>query len=467
MSQDVLSNMPEPVSVTELSHDLKRTLEQKFDFVRVRGELSKVKIYASGHLYTDLKDENSVINAVCWRGVLNTLSIRPEEGLEVICTGKITTYPARSNYQLVIESMELAGEGALLKMLEERKKKLQAEGLFDAERKKPIPFLPRSIGVITSPSGAVIHDILHRLEDRFPLPVLLWPATVQGANTVRDVIAGIQAFNNLPDDMRPDILIIARGGGSLEDLMPFNEEAIIRAVAESNIPVISAVGHETDTTLIDFVSDRRAPTPTAAAEMAVPVLHDLRHGIAMHQQRLTNMMDNRLKHSRSDIRDLQRRLGDPIQILNIQYQKLDYLLLQAQKNMGQIVNQFTTRFVKATVPHPRLKIEHGTEKLHTLSQRLVPSVLRYVEKTQTKLGHSASLLETLSFKNTLARGYAVVKNTHGKLVTNAADAKAQEALQIQFADDVVTTYPSVEKSKTLPKKKPADKNDKSEQGTLL
>jgi exodeoxyribonuclease VII large subunit len=285
-----ISNQPEALSVSELSQKLKRTLEQQFDFVRIRGELSRVKIHTSGHLYTDLKDENAVINAVCWRGTVSQLSIKPEEGLEVICTGKITTYPARSNYQLVIESMELAGQGALLKMLEERKKKLQAEGLFDPARKRALPFLPETIGIITSPTGAVIQDMLHRLGDRFPRRILLWPAAVQGENTVRDVIAGIKAFHALPAGQRPDVLIVARGGGSLEDLMSFNDEAIVRAIAASEIPTIAAIGHETDVTLIELAADRRAPTPSAAAEMAVPVRADLIYTLSSHRQRMENLL---------------------------------------------------------------------------------------------------------------------------------------------------------------------------------
>jgi len=438
-----LTNMPEPVSVSELSNRLKRSIEQQFDFVRVRGELSKVKVYGSGHLYTDLKDENSVINAVCWKGTLSRLSIKPEEGMEVICTGKLTTYPARSNYQLVIDSMELAGEGAQLKLLEERKKKLAAEGLFDAARKKPIPFLPKRLGIITSPSGAVIHDILHRVQDRFPLHVLLWPATVQGVNTVPEVIAGIKAFNAMDADLRPDVLIVARGGGSLEDLMPFNEEAIIRAVAASDIPVISAVGHETDTTLIDFVSDRRAPTPTAAAEMAVPVLADLLYAVGNQQQRLLNFINNRLKHDRSELRNFQTRLGDPVQILNIQQQKLDYLSLQAQQGLKNLVNRLAQGFTRtqSRLVHPKVQLTHTAERLQIVSQRLDPAFSRYLDKTAQQVKHASSLLESFSFKNVLARGFAVVTNENDHVITSAAEAKKQTGLKLIFADGLAKAVP--------------------------
>jgi exodeoxyribonuclease VII large subunit len=440
---DILSNIPEPVSVSELSQKLKRTIEQSYDFVRVRGELSKVKIYASGHLYTDLKDDNSVINAVCWKGVLNTLSIRPEEGMEVICTGKITTYPARSNYQLVIESMELAGQGALLKMLEDRRKKLEAEGLFSAAIKKQLPFIPKSIGLITSPSGAVIHDILHRLSDRFPLPVLLWPATVQGVNTVREVVAGIEAFNGLPENERPDIIIIARGGGSLEDLMPFNEEAIVRAVAASQIPIISAVGHETDTTLCDYAADRRAPTPTAAAEMAVPVRNDLIHTIGMQQQRLHKVISNTLDHHLKDIRHLQKSLGDPMQILNPQYQKLDFIDVRAQKALQRLTGNLAQRFIKTSgsLRHPQMQISHAIDKLQNVSVRLLPAFKRRTDKFEQQLKNSGSLLESFSFKKTLERGFALVTGQDGSIIRNAAQAKTQNKLKLQFADSEILAIP--------------------------
>ena len=442
---EILSNTPEPVSVSELSQKLKRTIETSFDFVRVRGELSKVKVYASGHLYTDLKDANSVINAVCWKGVLNTLSIRPEEGLEVICTGKITTYPARSNYQLVIESMELAGQGALLKMLEDRRKKLEAEGLFDQSRKKPIPFMPKSIGIITSPSGAVIHDIMHRISERFPLSVLLWPAAVQGVNTVRDVVTGLQTFNALPDAEKPDVIIIARGGGSLEDLMPFNEEAIARAVAASIIPVISAVGHETDTTLCDYAADRRAPTPTAAAEMAVPVRADLLYTVQNQQQRLNNVVLNRLKHDRLVLSDMRKSLGDPMQILNIQYQKLDYLALNAQKSLQTITGNFTRRFSNAAagLRHPQMQLAHANDKLQNVTKRIEPAFQRQYDKISRSLKHADALLESFSFKKTLARGFALVTTTDGKLVTSADQAQQQLKLKLRFADREITTTPDV------------------------
>lgn len=411
---DKLTNMPEPFSVSELSFKLKRMLEREFEYVRVRGELSKVKVYPSGHLYTDLKDENSVLNSVCWKGVLGTLSIKPEEGLDVICTGKITSYPARSNYQLVIETMELAGQGALLKMLEERKKRLEAEGLFDPKRKKQIPFLPQRIGIITSPMGAVIRDILHRLEDRFPRHVLLWPATVQGASTVQEVVRGIQEMQRLPEGQRPDVLIIARGGGSLEDLMPFNDEAIVRAIAACTIPTISAIGHETDTTLIDYAADRRAPTPTAAAEMAVPVRADLIATTASFDQRMRSLMMNQVRHDKAQLAAFSARLGDPQQIINTQQMRLDYLGLHAQQGLKSVFNRSEQQFIRL-----QNQLRHPQQTLDLLKQRVVSA---------------GQLLESYSFKNVLARGFALITDPNGHVVTQASQAKKHSTLKMTFGD---------------------------------
>src|SRR6185503_142811 len=264
-----------PYSVSELSFALKRTLEDAYGFVRLRGEVSKVTFHSNGHVYLTLKDERAAIDGVVWKTNVRGLGIRPQQGLEVVVTGKITTYPSGSRYQIVIETMEPAGIGALLAQLERVKAKLAAEGLFAPERKQPLPAMPAVVGVVTSPTGAVIRDILHRIRDRWPCRVIVWPVVVQGDAAAAQVTAAVQGFGKLQPGgkvPRPDVLIVARGGGSVEDLWPFNDEALARAVAACPIPLISAVGHETDTTLIDFVSDRRAPTPTAAAEMATPVL---------------------------------------------------------------------------------------------------------------------------------------------------------------------------------------------------
>ena len=315
------------LTVSELSSAIKRTLESGFDRVRVRGEISGFKRAGSGHLYLQLKDDAACIKAVVWRSTAMRLGLNPEDGMEVVATGRITSYAERSEYQLVIERVELAGLGALLKLLEDRKKKLAAEGLFDAARKQPLPLLPSVIGVVTSPSGAVIRDILHRLEDRFPRHVLLWPVLVQGEGAAQQVANAIRGFNALSAGgkvPRPDVLIVARGGGSLEDLMAFNEEIVVRAAAASEIPLISAVGHETDTTLIDFASDRRAPTPTAAAEMAVPVRADLIAEVAQCGHRLARAASRQLAEQRLTIEGLGRGLPDPVRLIQEKSQQLDH-----------------------------------------------------------------------------------------------------------------------------------------------
>ncbi|KAF0137498.1 MAG: exodeoxyribonuclease VII large subunit, partial [Xanthobacteraceae bacterium] len=307
------SNTPE-ISVSELSAAIKRTVEDAFGYVRLRGEVSGFKgPSGSGHVYFRLKDEGATIEAVIWKGVYGRLKFKPQEGLEVIATGRVTTFPGSSKYQVVIESLEPAGVGALMALLEERRRKLAAEGLFDAARKRPLPYLPRVIGVVTSPTGAVIRDILHRLEDRFPRTVLVWPVRVQGEGSAAEVASAIRGFNAIgPDDdlPRPDVIIVARGGGSLEDLWGFNEEIVVRAAFESDIPLISAVGHETDTTLIDFAADRRAPTPTAAAEMAVPVRSDLIAETTGLGRRLSLAVARGMENRRTELRSAARALPD-------------------------------------------------------------------------------------------------------------------------------------------------------------
>src|SRR5215208_4104605 len=314
-------------SVSDLAAALKRTLEDAFGFVRLKGEVSGYRgPHSSGHVYFCLKDQNARIDAVIWKTTFSRLRIKPQEGLEVVATGRITTFPGKSTYQIVVESLEPAGIGALMAVLEETRRKLAAEGLFDALRKRPLPFLPRVVGVVTSPTGAVIRDILHRLDDRFPRHVLVWPVRVQGDTCADDVAAAIRGFNALQPGgriPRPDVLIVARGGGSLEDLWGFNEEAVVRAAAASAIPLISAVGHETDTTLIDFASDRRAPTPTAAAEMAVPVRADLMAQTLDFGKRTIACMSRVLREATLAVTGLARGLGDPLRLIEERQQRLD------------------------------------------------------------------------------------------------------------------------------------------------
>lgn len=457
------SNVPE-FSVSELAFSLKRTLEENYSRVRVRGELSRITIPKSGHMYTDLKDDKSVINAICWKGQLSKLSVKPEEGIEVICVGRITTYPARSNYQLIIESMELAGEGALLKLLEERKKKLAAEGLFAEERKQQLPFLPQKIGVITSPTGAVIRDILHRLRDRFPRHVMLWPVKVQGEKAAEEIEAAINGFNNLPQDQKPDILIVARGGGSLEDLMPFNEENLVRAAANSKIPIISAVGHETDTTLIDYAADLRAPTPTGAAEMAVPVRINLAAQIADNDQRLMNSIGRFITTKRQHLETLSAKLGDPAHLLEIKTQRLDRANDQLENRFQRIIAQkkqdFTTHSARLAIP--KTVVERAKTKLERQGEKFAEAAVRLFDNRNTKLQQLSEKLELLSFENVLKRGYVVVRDQNNAPVTNANALKCDQIIDLQFQNNEkvgAIVKNGLKKPKTASKNKKTDPKD--------
>lgn len=433
---DQQTNIPE-FSVSELAFSVKRTVEETFGRVRVRGEISRVSVPKSGHLYTALKDDKSVIDAVCWKGVLSKLSIKPEEGLEVICTGKMTTFPGNSKYQLVIDTMEIAGEGALLKMLEERKKKLAAEGLFSEERKKRLPFLPSKIGVVTSPTGAVIRDILHRISDRFPRQVLVWPVKVQGEGAAEEISKAIRAFNTLPTEHKPDIIIVARGGGSIEDLMPFNEETVVRATAESNIPIISAVGHETDTTLIDFASDLRAPTPTGAAEMAVPVKINLMAQIADYDTRLIGSLKRVVSEKRSTIEKLSAKLGDPARLLEFKMQKLNHVNDRLTNSTNKIITLKTQKLgdIKARLLHPAQLLETKKIERENLSTRCDLAYRNLLMKQQSLIKFTGEKLEILSFKNVLNRGFTVIRDENGKPVTDANHLKDKQKITIEFKDD--------------------------------
>ncbi|MGB4057507.1 MAG: exodeoxyribonuclease VII large subunit [Alphaproteobacteria bacterium] len=429
--ESIKSNVPE-FSVSELAFSLKKTLEASYARVRVRGELSRVKIHSSGHLYTDLKDADSVINAVCWRGTVSKLSIKPEEGLEVICTGQITTYPARSNYQLKIESMELAGEGALLKMLEERRKRLAAEGLFDPARKKPIPFLPEIIGIVTSPTGAVIQDILHRLEDRFPRHVIVWPVLVQGPGAAEQVAAAINGFQNFTP--RPDLLIVARGGGSLEDLMPFNEEVVVRAAAASTIPLIAAVGHETDTTLIDYAADLRAPTPTGAAEKSVPVRAELAAFIADNGNRLFTGLTRMISELRHRLDAQSKGLGDPSRFFDVKTQRLDNTADKIARVFIQYLSgkQEKVLRVGAKLRHPSDRLDVMQKTLERWGDQLTRTAPRLLDDLEKRLGHAGKMLEAYSFENVLQRGFVVVRDSGGHVIASASDIKTGQDIELQF-----------------------------------
>ena len=456
-------NNPE-YTVSEISGAVKRVLEGEFSHVRIRGELGRVTMPRSGHIYLDLKDDRSVLAAVIWKGVAARLSTQPEEGMEVIATGRITTFGGQSKYQLIIEDIEPAGAGALMAMLDKRRRALAAEGLFDEARKQPIPYLPVVIGVVTSPTGAVIRDILHRLRDRFPRKVLIWPVAVQGANCAPEVARAIAGFNALTPGgalPRPDLIIVARGGGSLEDLWGFNEEIVVRAAAASRIPLISAVGHETDTTLIDFAADKRAPTPTAAAEMAVPVRLDLLAWLDGQSGRLTRALTGGVSLRAQRLRDLSRALPRADTLLDGPRQRLDVLAdrlpaalirsvqlrrVALSDHAGALRPALLRRAIQAerrnlAVASDRLgldrfraDLERKNRDLASLSRRLSDAGQRQVKTWRQRIEEQDRLRLTLGYEATLLRGYAVVRGEGGEVLTTKAQAAKARALEIQFAD---------------------------------
>jgi exodeoxyribonuclease VII large subunit len=491
---DLLDDLPEgqnspEFSVTEISGAIKRVIEGEFGHVRVKGEVGRVSKPRSGHIYLDLKDDKSVISGVIWKGVAGRLDTQPEEGMEVVATGRVTTFGGQSKYQLVIEDIKPAGMGALMALLEKRKKTLAAEGLFDPARKRPLPYLPEIIGVVTSPSGAVIRDILHRLRDRFPRKVLIWPVAVQGAKCAPEVARAIAGFNAMTPGgalPRPDLLIVARGGGSVEDLWGFNEEIVARAAAASDIPLISAVGHETDTTLIDFVSDMRAPTPTAAAELAVPVRHELAAWLEGQGARMSQLISQGLSTRGQRLRDMARALPradtlldtprqrldraaeklDPALIAGVQKRRvrladvagglrasalrqraaadrrrLDGLAVRLDPALARAVGVKRERFaLRAAAFRPVTLAQDRARKADAfakLVQRMSEAGQRQTQGWRQKIDALDRVRMTLGYESTLARGYAVVRGDGG-VVTTSKDAKKASVLEIEFSDGRMT-----------------------------
>jgi exodeoxyribonuclease VII large subunit len=481
-----VSNAPE-WTVSELSQALKRTIEDAFGYVRVRGEISGFRgQHSSGHAYFTLKDEAAKIDAVIWKSAFARLKVRPEEGLEVIAHGRLTTFPGKSSYQIVIERLEPAGLGALMALIEERRRRLAAEGLFDEARKRPIPFLPTVVGVVTSPTGAVIRDILHRLSDRFPRRVVVWPVRVQGETSAHEIAAAIRGFDALRPGgavPRPDVLIVARGGGSLEDLWSFNDEVVVRAASACTIPLVSAVGHETDWTLIDHVSDRRAPTPTGAAEMVVPVRSDLVAAIAALHGRITGASLRHLERRRADLRNLSRALPAPDQLLASPRQRLDLsagrltqgLILNVRRHQQRyeaLCRRLVARNPSSLVHRARDRLDGLGERLDgaasgavrrrrdtylSCASRLAPDLLRRRATTgrdslvalagrfaiaaatgttrcRDRLDRLASLLEAYSYQGVLNRGFALVRDEEARPVRDTVAARAAGTLDVQFAD---------------------------------
>jgi len=467
-SPGLQTNQPE-YTVSELAAALKRSIEENFSIVRVRGEVSGFTRVGSGHCYFALKDADAVLDAVCWRTTAIRLSIQPEDGMEVIATGRLTTYPGRSKYQLIVDSIELAGIGALLKLLEERRKRLVAEGLFDAEHKKKLPFLPGVIGVVTSPTGAVIRDILHRLADRFPRRVIVWPVAVQGENAAAQVAAAIEGFNRLSPGgtvPRPDLIIVARGGGSLEDLMAFNEEIVVRAAAASAIPLISAVGHETDTTLIDHASDRRAPTPTAAAEMAVPVRLDLVAELGGKTARLAQGLSRLFSEHRLHLAGLARGLPDPHDLIGSAAQRLDD---RSERLRSAMLGRLTaaraqlsaTRLrpaaLAADIARARARLDDCTPRLAAAAARAIAEHRRMVEGLGGRL---TSLSDT--HERRLNEGYVVVRR--GDAIIADAAKVTPGALELEFHDGKVDV---VAGALARPRRSPRPKGPLPGQGTLF
>ena len=439
-------NAPE-FSVSELSSVLKRMIEGEFSNVRIRGEVGRVSRPASGHLYFDLKDDKSVIASVTWRGQASKLATQPEEGLEVVATGKITTFAGQSRYQMIVSEMSVAGIGALMAQLEKRKKKLEAEGLFDKNIKKEIPYLPEIIGVVTSPSGAVIRDILHRLSDRFPRKVLLWPVSVQGESCAPDVTAAINGFNKLTPGgamPRPELIIVARGGGSIEDLWGFNEESVVRAAFESEIPLISAVGHETDTTLIDLASDLRAPTPTAAAEYAVPVRADLIGWLSSMEERRVRSLTSNLEIKRQRLKDLSRGLPTPADLVAMAAQRLDAVSDRLPRALSAVSNNKRTLLLQTSAGlRGRLlqnRLIDRTKEMNRFVKSIEANIRLIIQRNQSSLDGLERIRQTLGYEATLRRGYTVVRNKDGKLITRLKEAEVNKELEIEFYDGKTSLF---------------------------
>ena len=462
-------------TVSELAFALKRTVEDAYGLVKLRGEISGFKgQHSSGHCYFTLKDDKAAIEAVIWKSTFQRLKFKPEQGLEVVVRGRVTTYPGKSTYQIVIDELEPAGIGALMALLEQRKKMLAAEGLFDEARKKKLPYLPRIVGVVTSPTGAVIRDILHRLADRFPCHVLVWPVRVQGETCAVEVAAAIVGFNGL-DSLgpvpRPDLIIVARGGGSLEDLWGFNDESVARAAAASAIPLISAVGHETDWTIIDLVADFRAPTPTAAAERAVPVRADLLITVTTFGLRVATSLRRRIEGERHRFAGLARGLPRKANILDLPRQRFDTASARLKRALLANARAHRTSFERSASrlrPHivARAALQ-GRERLIRLDRSRARSVAMLFERSQARLDGQAKLLFTLGYHNVLARGFALVRSADGAMLRRAAEVKPGSALDIEFADGHVGAHADGSERKAAPEAKAPLRRRDDKQGSLL
>lgn len=439
------SNMPTEISVSQLSNALKRTVEEKFSLVKVRGQISGFKRAASGHIYMDLKDEHAVINCVCWRGVAQKLRFLPSEGLEVVVVGRISTYPARSNYQIICRTIELAGQGALLKILQLRKEQLAKDGLFDQSRKKPLPNFPQSIGVITSITGAAIRDILHRLQERFVFMVYIYPSAVQGENAIQDIVQAIAFFNAQRHSQSPviqhlpEVLIVARGGGSIEDLWAFNEEAVVRAVADSNIPVISAIGHEIDTMLVDHAADFRSPTPTAAAERVAPTILEVRTRLCYQEARLHKAFSRILKEGHWRLKALQRALNIE-NIVEPRSQRFDYIQGRYERlcaNMFVKQDAVLLRYAEKIV-HLDACLKNHELRLEKVFNAVIVATKNIIDAHERNLQRIMLLAESYSFKKTLNRGFALIKDDSGHIIRDSQKASIAKHITVVFSEGKIS-----------------------------
>ena len=423
-------------SVTEISNKIKWLLENNFSVIRIRGEISGLKVAASGHGYFNLKDTNAVIAATCWKHCLSRVNFSLAEGLEVIVTGKITAYAGQSKYQISVEMIEPAGVGAFIKILNERREKLEKEGLFKLEYKKKIPYLPKKIGIITSLTGAVIKDIIHRITDRFPVNLCIWPVTVQGETAASEITIAINGFNLLDEGLKPDVIIVARGGGSIEDLWPFNEEEVVRAAFDSAIPIISAVGHETDYTLIDLVADLRAPTPTAAAEFAVPVVENLKYTLNSLYNNIERRISILLKHKAHILSNYNRLLQYPINYLNYNIQKLDDLGFRLTGSLPSLLKQ--KNLALQYFPYSRFKptkiIHYKYLQLNHLQNNLLVKKTTLLNRFEHKLSINSSILASLDYNKVLARGYAMLKDPNDNYISTVSKVQSSKYITAHLKD---------------------------------
>lgn len=431
--------MNKEFSVTEISNKIKEILESNLNCIRIRGEISGFKLASSGHAYFNLKDSLAILNCTCWRPTMAKIPFQLSDGVEVIATGKLTSYAGQSRYQLSVERLEQAGVGAMMQILKERKEKLAREGLFDKSHKIPIPYMPDRIGVITSITGAVIQDIIHRITYRSPTRLIIWPVSVQGETAATEISGAIDGFNKMDDATRPNLLIVARGGGSIEDLWPFNEEVVVRSVSGSNIPVISAVGHETDYTLIDFVADMRAPTPTAAAEFAVPVAADLKYTINLYHSKLMNKVNNLINFKHQTVSNLNNIFKFQLGYINLCEQKLDIQNFKLSESLPKflqikmnILSQFSSGRFKPNkiLDYKKLEIKYSIDSLNKV-------VSKSFEGIFNKFNLCNLMLNSLDYNNVLKRGFSLIITDHGKYVKSANEAYKHDKFSIRFSDGAV------------------------------